>query len=267
MASNHLMPVVYFPHGGGPLPLLGDPAHASLTAYLTGLSNLPRPEVILIISAHWEASTAQLTAAAAPKLLFDYSGFPQESYQYTYPAPGAPERVEAWLQRLAQQGIAAAANHLRGWDHGCFVPLLLSHPKADIPLVQLSLIKGLNPQAHINLGRALAPLREEGVLILGSGLSFHNMQAFFHPTAAAKHHSEAFDGWLQHCLCSDNLALTERTEQLINWQQAPSARFCHPREEHLLPLFVCFGAALGAQATCSFEDYLMGVKVSAFTWG
>jgi aromatic ring-opening dioxygenase catalytic subunit (LigB family) len=166
---------------------------------------------------------------------------------------------------LAAQGINAAANEQRNWDHGCFVPLLLSHPKAEIPVVQLSLIQGLDPAAHINLGRALSSLRNEGVLILGSGLSFHNMQAFFHPTAAAKQHSEAFDTWLQACLCSENTSV-QRTAQLINWQQAPSARFCHPREEHLLPLFVCFGAALGARAQVSFEDYLMGVKVSAFSW-
>lgn len=273
MASSSLesatapMPVVFFPHGGGPLPLLGDSTHASLTHYLKSLSTLPRPEVILLISAHWEAPCAEFTAHPAPELIFDYSGFPPQTYEYRYPAAGSPVRVKDWVHRLELLNMAARANPARGWDHGCFVPLLLSHPAADIPVVQLSLLQGLNPQAHIALGQALAPLRHEGVLIMGSGLSFHNMAAFFNFSDAAKQHSEAFDDWLFDSLCNPSLTYAQQCERLTHWQAAPSARFCHPREEHLLPLHVCLGAACeAASVTRSYSEYLMGVKVSGFTW-
>ncbi|HEY6530300.1 MAG TPA: class III extradiol ring-cleavage dioxygenase [Cellvibrionaceae bacterium] len=262
-----LMPVVYLPHGGGPLPLLGDTAHVSLTQYMRSLSQLPKPAVILLISAHWEAKCAQFTASAQPDLIFDYSGFPEQCYEYRYAAPGAPEQVHTWVQRLNNLNIPAQAEPTRGWDHGCFVPLLLSHPQADIPVVQLSLLKGLDPAAHIALGEALAPLRREGVVIIGSGLSFHNMAAFFSPSTAARQQSEAFDNWLYECLCNHNLNHNEQCARLIHWQQAPSARFCHPREEHLLPLHVCLGAAAESElAERSYSDYLMGAKVSGFTW-
>ncbi|HMW47139.1 MAG TPA: class III extradiol ring-cleavage dioxygenase [Cellvibrionaceae bacterium] len=260
------MPVVYLPHGGGPLPLLQDPAHQSLSLYLQSLGQLPTPEVILIISAHWEAPSAQFTKAERPELIFDYSGFPPETYQYHYPAPGAPERAAAWAERLNAAQIAAGTS-ARGWDHGCFVPLLLSHPQANIPVVQLSLIRGLNPSEHIALGAALAPLRHEGVLIIGSGLSFHNMAVFFAPSPSNRERSEAFDTWLNESLCGEHLSHQQRCERLINWQAAPQARFCHPREEHLLPLHVCLGAAQASpQAQRSYSDILMGVKVSGFTW-
>lgn len=264
--TQPLMPVVYLPHGGGPLPLMQDPAHRSLTTYLQGLEELPRPEVILLISAHWEAPSALFTAGAQPELMFDYAGFPPHTYQYRYPAPGAPERAAAWAKRLNQAGIAAGTQ-VRNWDHGCFVPLMLSHPKADIPVVQLSLLQGLNPAAHIALGAALAPLRREGVLILGSGLSFHNMAAFFQPSQANLTRSSAFDDWLDAALCGEDLSHQARCARLIDWQAAPEARFCHPREEHLLPLHVCLGAAIESeQAQRSYSDILMGVKVSGFTW-
>lgn len=260
------MPVVYLPHGGGPLPLLQDPAHLSLSRYLQSLGQLPKPEAILIISAHWEAPSAQFTAGEQPHLIFDYTGFPPQTYQYRYPAAGAPALAAAWAERLNRAGITAGTS-LRGWDHGCFVPLLLSHPAADIPVVQLSLLQGLNPAAHIALGAALAPLRQEGVLIMGSGLSFHNMAAFFAPSPSNRARSEAFDAWLFDSLCGAQLSHSERCERLIHWQAAPEARFCHPREEHLLPLHVCLGAAAASpQAQRSYSDILMGVKVSGFTW-
>lgn len=267
IATPHTtLPIVYLPHGGGPLPLLNDPSHQSLTQFLRSLGQLPKPEVILVISAHWEAPTAQFTGGQAPPLIFDYSGFPPESYEYRYPAAGAPERVQAWVERLHSAHIVAASVE-RGWDHGSFVPLLLSHPAAAIPVVQLSLLRGLDPAAHIALGAALAPLREEGVLILGSGLSFHNMAAFFQPSQDALARSQAFDDWLFDALCTEGLSHTERCARLINWQSAPHARFCHPREEHLLPLHVCLGAAqANSQAQRSYSDYLMGVKVSGFSW-
>jgi aromatic ring-opening dioxygenase catalytic subunit (LigB family) len=265
--SMSLMPVVFLPHGGGPMPLLGDANHRELITFLKGLSGqLPTPEAILLITAHWEEPVASISSAAAPGMLYDYYGFPPESYEFQYPAPGSPElatRVEALLQ---QQGIDAHLDERRDYDHGTFVPLMLTYPEAQIPVVQLSLIHSLNPAAHIELGKALAPLREEGVLILGSGMSFHNMRAFFSGDPAVTSRSEIFDNWLEQTLTRPSIAEIE--QQLIAWETAPEARFSHPREEHLLPLLVCFGAASERPAPVEkvFSGLFLGARISSFMW-
>ena len=149
------------------------------------------------------------------------------------------------------------------------MPLLLIHPAADIPVVQLSLLKSLDPAAHIALGRALAPLREDGVLIIGSGLSVHNMQAFFSGAPEVRGRSETFDDWLTQLLTAADGSTAARQASLEQWQHAPEARYCHPREEHLLPLHVCFGAASGAspQAARNFTGTLFNICISGFIWG
>lgn len=267
--ASDLMPIIFLPHGGGPLPLMGDPSHSSLIKFLSSLAQLsPRPKAILMISAHWEASSIEVSSGVAPQLMFDYSGFPPETYQYTYPAPGAPALAERVAQALQQQSIAVSLNPRRGYDHGTFVPLLLAYPEADIPVVQVSLKADLNPASHIRLGRALKELRTEGVLIIGSGLSFHNMNAFFARDPGVLARSQAFDTWLCETLCAPELSLSERETRLKQWAQAPQARFCHPREEHLLPLLVCAGAgfAAGARAEVCYSDVLLGAQVSGFLW-
>lgn len=264
-----LMPVLFLPHGGGPMPILGEPNHAELVAFLETVSaNLPRPRAILMISAHWEEEVASVSSAAAPSMFYDYYGFPPQSYQFQYPAPGNPALAQQVLAMLSGQGIAARLDGARGYDHGTFVPLMLMYPAADIPVVQLSLVSSLDPEVQIALGKAIAPLREQGVLILGSGMSFHNMQAFFSGNTAVKGRSELFDSWLSETLTSSTLTNAQREARLQQWHAAPEARFSHPREEHLLPLLVCFGAggAGTSQAEKNFSGLLFNTQISGFIW-
>lgn len=263
-----LMPVLFIPHGGGPMPLLDDPEHRDLTAFLRHVpQRLPRPEAILMISAHWEETVASISASQAPVMIYDYQGFPPETYQYQYPAPGDPELAHRVHQLLLKQNIEAQLDKDRGFDHGTFVPLMLMYPQADIPVVQLSLVHPLDPAAQIAMGKAVAPLREQGVLIIGSGLSFHNMRAFFAGQASALSRSETFDHWLTKILTSEELDKSAQQQALEHWQSAPEARFCHPREEHLLPLHVCFGAAqASATATRIYSGTLYNTRIAAYLW-
>lgn len=264
-----LMPVVFVPHGGGPMPLLGDTNHRELTQFMQSLAaDLPRPEAILVITAHWEEEVASITHSPAPGMLFDYYGFPPESYEFTYPAPGNPALAKQIQQLLALQNIDARLDNHRAYDHGTFVPLMLMYPAADIPVVQLSLLASLDSAAHIALGKALAPLREQGVLIVGSGMSFHNMRAFFSNDPSVKGKSEAFDTWLTETLIDPQLNNTEREQRLSDWVSAPQGRFCHPREEHLLPLHVCWGAASqgSGAAVQNFNGLLFNTAISGFIW-
>lgn len=249
------------------MPLMNDPAHAGLIAFLRGIgTHYARPDAIVLVSAHWEARVPALNAAAAPPLLFDYYGFPPETYQITYAAPGQPDLAGRIAKLLEQGGFAAELVHDRGYDHGVFVPLKLVYPNADIPIVQLSLIKGLDAAQHIQLGRCLAPLREQNVAIVGSGMSFHNLQAMFAGERAdLRAASDQFDQWLRTTVTNPASTEAERGEALAHWSDAPYARFCHPREEHLLPLHVCYGAA-NAPGTVLFNEALMGHKVSGFGW-
>ncbi len=249
------------------MPLMDDPAHHGLIAFLRGLgTQYPKPAAVLLISAHWEARMPALNAAAAPPLLFDYYGFPPETYRITYPAPGQPALAAHVGQLLQLSGFTCDLVRDRGYDHGVFVPLKLIWPEADVPVVQLSLIKGLNAEQHIQLGRCLASLRAQDVAIVGSGMSFHNLQAIFageRPELRAA--SDQFDAWLRETISNPVLAEAQRSAALAQWQTAPYARFCHPREEHLLPLHVCYGAA-GGPGKVLFNEALMGHKVSGFGW-
>jgi 4,5-DOPA dioxygenase extradiol len=260
--------ILYLPHGGGPMPLLGDPAHAGLIRFLKGLgSRLERPEAILLVSAHWEAPRPAVYADAAPGMLFDYYNFPPETYEYSYPAPGSPQLAARVAQLLQASGLPCDAVQGRGFDHGTFVPLLLMYPQADIPVVQLSLLEGLDAAAHLRLGAALAALREENVAIIGSGMSFHNLRAIFAgPRPELRQASDAFAQWLQQTMTAADLAPVQRLLALQQWQQAPNALFCHPRAEHLLPLHVCAAAAAGAAAELLFDEELMGHRVEGFGW-
>jgi aromatic ring-opening dioxygenase catalytic subunit (LigB family) len=269
MNSSKHMPVLFVPHGGGPMPLLGESNHRELTAFMQAVSaDLPRPKAILVITAHWEEDVATISSGPVPGMLYDYYGFPPESYQFNYPAAGNPELAQAIAELLAEQGIASRLDPKRDFDHGTFVPLMLMYPQADIPVVQLSLMNSFNPAAHIALGKALAPLREQGVLILGSGMSFHNMQAFFSANPTTQGRSERFDAWLTETLVSESLTTEAQGARMVDWNHAPEARFCHPREEHLLPLHVCFGAGSVASPSAEkvFGGFLFNTKISAFLW-
>lgn len=263
------MPILYIPHGGGPMPLLGEPNHAGLVGFLQSMpSKFVRPKAILMISAHWEGAIASVSSASEPAMIYDYSGFPQEAYALRYPAPGSPELARQVIEMLNKQGLEAMMDPERGFDHGTFVPLMLMYPQADIPVVQLSLTGDMDPAGHIRMGVAIAELSQRGVLILGSGMSFHNMGGFMSSSRDAYDKSAIFDRWLNEVVVADQRPGQARQQHMLDWALAPGARFCHPREEHLLPLHVCFGAAerLGLAAENVFDGDLLGVKVSAFIW-
>jgi aromatic ring-opening dioxygenase catalytic subunit (LigB family) len=270
------MPAVYLPHGGGPWPFMaggafGPPAMwRGLRAYLEGLSSLPSatPKCLLVISAHWEETLPTVMSGSNPPMLYDYQGFPPETYRLQWPAPGAPELAERVANLLAAAGIESRLNDVRGFDHGVFVPLMLAYPEAQIPTIQLSLKQGLDPAEHLAYGRALAPLRDEGVFLIGSGMSYHNMHGFMSSMhgeyGAIEEDSKDFDNWLAESML---LEPEERDARLIAWRKAPAARACHPREEHLLPLMVIAGAAAGDQGTIAYRDQLMNAYVSAVHFG
>jgi aromatic ring-opening dioxygenase catalytic subunit (LigB family) len=261
---------VYLPHGGGPWPFvsgLGDPAELrALATYLRSLNAVSpeRPRAVLMISAHWEEPVPTVMTAARPPMLYDYSGFPPESYQITWPAPGEPALAARVQSLLRAHGIESGASPDRGYDHGAFVPLKLTWPDADMPTIQLSLKEGLDPSQHLAIGRALAPLRDEGVLILGSGMSYHNMRGFFRGGGDVAAHSRAFDAWLGETAALD---AAERDRRLADWASAPSARQSHPREEHLLPLMVVAGAAGADRGRTAYRGPLMNATISAFHFG
>ena len=264
--SQNKAQVIYFSHGGGPLPILGDASHKAMVEFMQQLpSRLKRPEAILVISAHWEESTATLLSAHTPPMLYDYYGFPDESYDITYPAPGSPELANKVESLLLKNNISTRLDSRRGFDHGLFIPLKLMYPQADIPSLQLSLLRGLNPTAHIALGKALRELMVENILVVGSGFSFHNMRAFSWQGANTPDSAnDDFQNWLIE-VCTGPISQSEREQLLIEWQKAPSARYCHPREEHLLPLHVCLGMA-DKPASTIFDDYILGKRAVAFLW-
>ncbi len=258
---------LYLSHGGGPLPLLGDRAHSEMVTCLRGIADsIEKPSAVIVISAHWEADRASVLAGAAPGLLYDYSGFPVESYSIEYPCPGNPVLAKSILRQLQSAGFHSSLDSSRGFDHGHFVPMKIMYPEADIPSVQISLIKGLDPLEHIKLGRALQDLADPSILLIGSGFSFHNMRAFFSPdTAESQKANATFENWLLETCSSKELIEKDRAQQLINWEHAPAARYCHPREEHLLPLHVCYGY-VESPCTRSFELEILGKKASMYLW-
>jgi aromatic ring-opening dioxygenase catalytic subunit (LigB family) len=265
------MPTLFIPHGGGPCFFMPNPPdHPKLWdkmgAYLRGIAkSLPeKPRAILVISGHWEENKVTVNASPAPSMLFDYYGFPPHTYQLKYPAPGSPELATEIRALLAKQGIESGSDPSRGYDHGVFVPFLLMFPDADIPVVQISLLSSLNPEAHLAVGRALAPLRDQGVLIVGSGMSYHNMGDFRMNTHMLDPASVQFDGWLTQTVSAEP---TDREEKLAHWAEAPGARKSHPREEHLLPMMIAAGAADGDKGQRVFNDVVWGKVLSSFQFG
>ncbi len=266
-ANSLLSPVLYLSHGGGPLPLLGNKRHKGMIDFIEGVTpTLGKPSAILVVSAHWEEHKPTVTSGALPSLIYDYYGFPKESYEVKYPAPGSPELASKVADLLGKAGIEAKLDGQRGFDHGLFVPLKLMYPNADIPCVQLSLVNSLQAKEHIQIGKALADLRKGNVLIVGSGFSFHNIKEFFaSSTPETQAMNQSFEQWLIDTCSNTQYSEAEREHKLVNWDSAPGASYCHPREEHLLPLHVCYGIASTA-AKQVFEMEILGKLASAYLW-
>jgi len=267
MTTTTALPTYFIPHGGGPWPFMPDRAAQlrSLTEFLHGLlaDAGPRPRAILVVSGHWEEAVPTVSSRLDYSMLYDYYGFPEHTYALQYPAPGSPEVAERVVGALAAAGLPAATEHERGYDHGVFVPFMLVAPEATIPVVPLSLVSGLDPAQHLAIGRALSALRREGILIVGSGMSFHNLRALFDGTDVLAR-SSRFDAWLNDAIVGDPAT---RDAQLTAWASAPEARFAHPRAEHLLPLMVAAGAADGESATRVYSNDIMGAATSGFRFG
>jgi 4,5-DOPA dioxygenase extradiol len=242
-------PAVFVNHGGGPLPLLG--RQPELVEHMKEVRTkwLPqrKPDAIVVLSAHWESDPIQILASPNPSMLYDYSGFPPETYKYEYPAPGSPELANKIKNLLDKNGLKSELNDQRGFDHGVFIPLMIMYPEADIPVVAVSLHSSLSADINIQIGKALEPLRDENILLLGSGYTFHNMHGFFHPSEKTYKASTDFNAWLKDAITNESgNAILEKLEA---WEKAPGARISHPREEHLIPLFMVAAAASGSEAT------------------
>jgi len=268
-AKNGRMPVFFIPHGAGPCFFMDwNPADTwdNMAGFLKQIeSTLPsRPSAIVLVSGHWLEPQFSLTGHARPSLIYDYYGFPSHTYEIAYPAPGDPALASQAAQLLNEQGLQARVDAGRGFDHGVFIPLKLVFPSADIPVVQLSLRQDMDPAAHLAAGQALATLRDQNVLILGSGMSFHNMRGYGDPRYTPV--SAEFDEWLTTAVESPP---EQRTALLQDWTQAPYARHCHPPggEEHLIPLLVAAGAADSSPGRKVYSEVIMKTTLSAFQFG
>ena len=258
MTDTRRMPTYFISHGGGPWPWIKDLMPVDYGPLERSLQAMPgelgvRPRAVLMVSGHWEEPEFTVQTSPSPPMLYDYGGFPDFTYHIQYPAPGSPEVAARVTGLLDGAGIVVRQDPQRGYDHGVFAPLYAVYPEADVPVLQLSLRHGYDPAAHLAVGRALAPLRDEGVVIVGSGLSYHNLGRM---GADGRQPSADFDRWLGEALAADP---ERRTAALLAWEQAPSARVAHPAEDHLIPLMVAVGAAEHDQAVRTYhEDTFFG---------
>jgi aromatic ring-opening dioxygenase catalytic subunit (LigB family) len=264
------LPTLFIPHGGGPCFFIDpdggptDPMWQPMQAYLAGLvASLPeRPKAILLVSGHWEEADVTLHVGERPELLYDYYGFPEHTYHLKWDAPGAPDVGRRAAELLRGADFAVGEEAERGWDHGVFIPMKVMVPGADIALAQMSLRADLDPTDHIAMGRALAPLRDEGVLIVGSGMSFHNLRV---RGEAATAPSREWDAALTDAITDADPA--RRAAQVADWTSLPNAKFAHPHEEHLLPLMVALGAGGEGPAVRDYADTVLGWAVSGYRFG
>ena len=259
-------PTFFLSHGGGPWPFMDD-RRVQYAKTAQEFSQLPqrlpsRAKAVLVITGHWEADEFTVSTSAHPPMVYDYYGFPEHTYHLKYPAPGEPgvaARVKGLLQRA---GIDCREDGNQGFDHGTFVPLGLMYPNADMPIVLLSLKSTYDPAEHVRVGQALASLRDEGILIVGTGLTYHNMRGF--GRTESKPVSYEFEAYLNEAVSQD---AKRRNAMLIDWQSAPSARLAHPREDHLLPLMVAAGAAGDDTGHRLFVDEVANVAMASYEFG
>lgn len=242
------LPSLFISHGAPDLPRRSGSTQVFLRSLL---QTVPKPGAILVVSAHWLTAHPTVSTAAQPSTIYDFGGFPRQLYELTYPAPGSPELAERVVTMLHEAGFEARTHQNRGFDHGVWTPLILADPEGTIPVVPLSLQPHETPLHHYQLGKALAPLRDEGVLIVASGAATHNLGYFDGDyNAAPPDWAVAFDAWLAKAILDRDIAA------LLDYRQrAPHAAQNHPTEEHLLPLFVALGAGGSGQQIHSGFTY------------
>ena len=261
------LPVFFLSHGGGPWPYI-DEMHKQFTQsdleFRKMAKNLPeKPVSIIVISGHWQTPEFRVSSAKTPAMEYDYFGFPEHTYHISYPAPGSPYLAQKIIDLLTLSGIPCTPDAQRGFDHGIFVPMVIMYPEADIPIVSISIKSDFNPTEHLRLGEALIPLRNEGVLIIGSGLTYHNLPKFGSKEASSV--SKIFENWLNTSISETDVQT--RNKNLINWEHAPEARKAHPREDHLIPLLVIAGAAGENIGRRIFLEHVWNVTMASYSFG
>jgi len=261
------LPTFFLSHGGGPWPYIKE-MRSQFAKTVLGFSNISKnlpeqPIAILMISGHWQETEFRVSSAELPKMEYDYSGFPEHTYHISYPAPGSPHLAQRIINLLEKANIPCSADPDRGFDHGIFVPMVIMYPQAQIPIVSLSIKSSYSPSEHIRLGQALLPLRKEGILIIGSGLTYHNLHKFGSTEAGLV--SKIFEGWLNSTISETDIA--SRNRQLVNWSQAPEARKAHPREDHFMPLLAIAGAAGDSIGRRILLDKVWNVTMGSYRFG
>ncbi|KAK5994616.1 4,5-DOPA dioxygenase extradiol [Cladobotryum mycophilum] len=275
-------PVIALSHGGGPMPILGDPGHKDIVYSLKNrvpkilkLGTPEQPRAIVLVTAHWTTGEPTISSEASHELLYDYYNFPPEAYKLKYPAPGEPELAQTVSAAFEEQGLKPVLDGKRGWDHGVFIPMLLVNPAADVPIVQVSVLESEDPEKHLRMGAALSKLRGQNIAIIGSGFaSLHNFRAFREVRAGGPDQIQLWrdkvDEW--------NAALTgavgaevkeERWSKVRAWRELPHAYDMHPRGggEHFMPLVVCAGAALDGEKVEKYRDEYAGTNILTYYWG
>lgn len=277
MTDTKRLPVFFIPHGGGPWPfmhssdgiLADDDPWKELQDFLQGFDKAlgHRPKAVLVISAHWEkVDMLTVSTSQRPGMLFDYFGFPQHTYELDYPAPGAPDVARHVRDVLKAAGIETRADCERGYDHGVFIPFMQMYPDADVPLVMMSLDPDLTAETHFRIGQALEGLRDEDILVVASGLSYHNMRMFFRKDAKHAEQAERFDNWLSETISIPSQ--DSRLSELSKWKDNPDAAAAHqPDHDHLVPVFVAAGAAGSDPGKVIFKGNFLGKPYSAFRFG
>ena len=265
--SSVRFPVFFLSHGGGPWPWVDAMKQMFVKTereFAALPSRLPaKPKAVLMITGHWEAERFSVSTSERPPMDYDYFGFPEHTYRLQYPAPGSPALATRVKDLLGQAGFDSASDALRGLDHGTFVPLSLMYPNADVPVVLLSLRSDYSAAQHIRAGEAISSLRDEGILIMGSGLTYHNMRGFGRSESTPV--ADAFEAYLNDAITQPDAA--QRNDMLVQWEKAPYARLAHPKEDHLLPLMVVAGAAGRDVGHRVFVDHVMKVAMASYQFG
>ncbi len=268
--SDFKLPTYFVSHGGGPWPYMSGEFRSAMTQLEQSLLSMRRelgdvPKAALVVTGHWEERGLAVSSGEKPGMVYDYYGFPDYLYHVKYAAPGSPELARRVQDLLLAAGINARSDPARGFDHGTFSVMKPLYPEETLPIVQLSIDASFDPALHLRMGRALAPLRAEGVVIIGSGLSFHNLRLMRDSTGYEA--SRQFDAWLHSSLTE--ASSEKRADRLTHWRDAPAARIAHPREDHLLPLMTVVGAAWEEPGETTYHEqaFFGGLTVSSFRFG